>query len=57
MKEDKNKMNEVVQYLDSLIITINLKFNMPISKRHPCQKEKKKLHNDQQDYIDLINKL
>ncbi len=32
MKEDENKMNEIVQYFDSLVTTINPGFNMPISK-------------------------
>ena len=36
MKEDENKMNEIVQYLDSLVITINSELNIPILKQHPC---------------------
>ncbi|CAB4420704.1 unnamed protein product [Rhizophagus irregularis] len=49
MKEDENKMNEIIQYLDSL--------DMPVPERHPCQKKSNELNDDQQDYIDLINKL
>jgi len=57
MKEDENIMNEVVQYLDSLITTINPELDMPVPERHPCQKKSNELYDDQQDYIDLINKL
>ena len=57
MKKDENIMNEVVQYLDSLVTTVNSGLDMPVPERHSCQKESKELRNDQQDYIDLINKL
>jgi hypothetical protein len=30
---------------------------MPVPERHPCQKKSNELNDDQQDYIDLINKL
>ncbi len=32
MKKDKNIMNEIIQYLDSLIITVNSGFDMPVPK-------------------------
>ncbi|EXX58670.1 uncharacterized protein LOC114530801 [Rhizophagus irregularis DAOM 181602=DAOM 197198] len=50
-------MNEVVQYLDNLVTTINPGLDMPVPERHPCQKQKSEIRDDQQDYIDLINKL
>jgi hypothetical protein len=57
IKEDENKMNEIIQYLDSLVTTINPGLDMPIPERHPCQKKSNELNDDQQDYINLINKL
>ena len=57
MKEDENTMNEVVQYLDNLVTTTNPGLDIPVPERHPCQKESDELHDDQQDYVDLINKL
>jgi len=57
MKENEDIMGEVVQYLDSLITTVNLRLDMPVPERHPCQKNSNELDDDQQDYIDLINKL
>ena len=57
MKEDENIMNEVVQYLDSLVTTINPGLDMPVPEWHLCQKKSNELYDDQQDYIDLINKL
>ena len=57
MKKDENIMNEVIQYLDSLVTTVNSGLDMPVPERHSCQKKSKELHDDQQDYINLINKL
>ena len=57
MKEDENVMSEAVQYLDSLVTTINPGLNAPLPDRHPCQKSKNEQCDDQQDYIDLVNKL
>ena len=57
MQEDENVMNEVVQYLDSLVTTINPGLNAPITDRHPCKKHKDEICDDQQDYVELINKL
>jgi hypothetical protein len=57
MKEDEKVMNVVVQYLDALVTTINPGLNEPIPEQHPCQKPNNELYDDQQDYINLINKL
>jgi hypothetical protein len=57
MKEDENKMNKLIQYLDSLVTTINLGLDIPVPERHLCQKKSNELNDDQQDYINLINKL
>ncbi len=57
IKEDENIMNEIIQYLDNLITMINPGLDMPVSKWYSCQKKSNKLYDDQQDYIDLINKL
>src|SRR3954453_4495036 len=57
MKEDENVMSEVVRYLNTLTTTINPGLNAPIPDRHSCQKDRSEQLNDQQDYIDLINKL
>jgi len=57
MKEDENKMNEVIQYLDKIVTTINPGLEMPVLERHPCQKNSGELRNNQQDYVDLINKV
>ena len=57
MKEDENIMNEVVEYLKTINTTINPRFNSHIPDRHLCQKDRSKLFDDQQDYIDLVNKL
>jgi len=46
MKEDENKMNEIIQYLDSLVTIINPGLNMPIPERHPCQKKSNELSDD-----------
>ena len=57
MQEDENVMSEVVQYLDTLTTTTNPGLNVPITNRHPCKKSKNEIRDDQQDYIELINKL
>ena|ERR1043165_3738278 len=57
MKENKSKMNEILQYLDSLITTINPRFDVPVPEQHPYQKKGIELRDNQQDYIELINKL
>jgi hypothetical protein len=57
MKEDEETMNNVVQYLDSLITTINTGLDAPVPERHLCRKRSEEIHDDLQDYIDLVNKL
>jgi hypothetical protein len=57
MKEDNEIMAEVVQYLDSIVNTINPGIDTPITDQHPCQKSHDELNDDLQDYIELINKL
>jgi hypothetical protein len=57
MKEDGESMNNVIQYLNSLVTTINSGLDAPIPERHPCQKRSDELLYDIQDYVDLINKL
>src|SRR6266536_498528 len=57
MKEDNEMIVRVVQYLDSLITTINPGIDAPVLDQHPCQKNSDKLHDDMQDYVELVNKL
>ncbi len=57
MKENENKMNNVIQYIDSIIITMNLGISALISEKHPCQKHSSEIDDSTQDYIELINKL
>ena len=57
MKENENLMNNVIQYIDSLVTTINPDINAPIPRRHPCQKNSAEIVDDTQDYVELINKL
>lgn len=57
MKEDESVINEVVQYLDNLVTTINPGLDMPVPEWHSYQKQKSEIRDNQQDYIDLINKL
>ena len=44
MKDDEKLMNNVVQYLDSLVTTINPGLDVLFSERHPCQKHSDELH-------------
>ncbi len=57
MKEDENIMSEVIKYLKTINITINSKLNAFIPNQHLCQKDRSELFDDQQDYINLVNKL
>jgi len=50
-------MNNVIQYLDLLVTTINPGLDVPFSKSHSCQKRSDELQYDLQNYIDLVNKL
>ena len=57
MKENENLMNNAIQYIDTLVTTINPGINAPIPRRHPCQKGSDEIVDNEQDYIELINKL
>src|SRR3954454_10920265 len=57
MKENERVMSEVVEYLDTLVTTINSRLSEPIPEQHSCQKPSDELCNNQLDYINLINKL
>jgi hypothetical protein len=57
MKENENLMNNAVRYIDSLIITINPGIHAPIPRQYPCQKGSGEIVDDEQDYIELVNKL
>lgn len=57
MKGDNEMMIRIVQYLDSLVTTINSRIDAHVPDRHPCQKNKDEIHDDLQDYIKLVNKL
>jgi len=57
MKENEEEKNKVIQYLDSIVTTINPNINAAIPQRHPCQKESNEINDDLQDYVELINKL
>ena len=46
-----------MQYLDSLITTMNPCLDAPVPDRHPCQKRSEEIADDLQDYIELVNKL
>ena len=57
LKVNENEKNNVTQYIDSIVTTINPEMNAPIPNRHPCQKECDEIDDGLQDYIELINKL
>jgi len=57
MKENKNMMDNAIQYIDSMVTTINPGINAAIPERHPCQKRPDEIEDDSKDYIELINKL
>ena len=57
MKENKTMMNNAIQYIDSIVITINSDINAAISEKHPCQKGQNEIDDESQDYVELINKL
>ncbi len=54
MKENENVINNVIQYLNLLVTTINPGINIAIPKCHPCQKLCDEIDDDLQDYIELI---
>jgi len=57
MKENEEVMSNVVQYLDSLVTTVNPALYAPVPERHPSQKNIDEISDDLQDYIELVNKL
>src|SRR3990170_4143760 len=57
MKENENLMSNGIQYIDSIVTTINPNIFASIPERHPCQKSSNEIVDDTQDYIELINKL
>ncbi|GBC07071.1 hypothetical protein RclHR1_07220013 [Rhizophagus clarus] len=57
IKESENMMNNAIQYIDSMVTTINPDINAAIPKYHPCKKRSNKIEDDSKDYIELINKL
>ena len=57
MKENENLMSNGIQYIDSIITTINPNIFASIPERHLCQKSSDEIVDDTQDYIELINKL
>ena len=57
MKENEMMMNNAIQYIDFIVITINPDINATIPEKHPCQKGQNKIDNESQDYVELINKL
>lgn len=57
MKNDEEIMKEVVNYLDSLVTTINPRKDAPPPDNHPYQKRSEDLNDDMRDYVELIDKL
>ncbi|RHZ79386.1 hypothetical protein Glove_147g55 [Diversispora epigaea] len=57
MENDENTMGEVVQYLNSLVTTINPGLDTPIPNRHSYQKRREEINDILDDYIELVNKL
>ena len=50
-------MSNGIQYIDSIVTTINLNIFASIPKRHFYQKSSNEIVDNTQDYIELINKL
>jgi len=57
IKENEDMMDNAIQYINSMVTTINPGINAAIPERHPCQKRSDKIEDDSKDYIELINKL
>ncbi len=45
MKENKNKMNDMIQYIDSIIITMNSGIGTLIPEKYPYQKHSSEINN------------
>ena len=54
---NENEMENVINYIDSIVTTINPDMNAAIPEQHPCQKSSDEIDDSTQDYIELINKL
>ncbi|GBB86546.1 hypothetical protein RclHR1_12970009 [Rhizophagus clarus] len=50
-------MKNVINYIDSIVTTVNPAMHAPIPEKHPCQKGSNEIDDRLQDYIKLINKL
>jgi hypothetical protein len=57
MKENENEMKKTLEYIDSIVTTMNSGINAAIPEKHPCQKASSEIDDSTQDYIKLINKL
>jgi hypothetical protein len=57
LKTNENELNNVIQYIDSIVTTINPDMNADIPEHHPCQKTPDEIDDSSQDYVELINKL
>ncbi|CAG8597262.1 6136_t:CDS:2, partial [Cetraspora pellucida] len=61
MYQDEDLMNEMVTYIDSIVIVMNPDINQDlatyISEQHPCQKPIEQLVDDFDNYCQLVNKV
>ncbi|CAG8693782.1 19014_t:CDS:1 [Cetraspora pellucida] len=57
VKNNEEELNTIIQYLNSLVTTINPELNAAVPDQHPCQKSSEELCDDIHDYVELINKL
>ncbi|PKY35920.1 hypothetical protein RhiirB3_457516, partial [Rhizophagus irregularis] len=57
LKNKEEEMKNVIDYIDSIVTTINPAIHAPVPEKHPCQKDSSEIDDGLQDYIELINKL
>ncbi|CAB4412398.1 unnamed protein product [Rhizophagus irregularis] len=57
LKNNEEEMKNVIDYIDSIVTTINPAIHAPVPEKHPCQKDSSEIDDGLQDYIELINKL
>ncbi|CAB4427787.1 unnamed protein product [Rhizophagus irregularis] len=57
LKNNEEAMKNVIDYIDSIVTTINPAIHAPVPEKHPCQKDSSEIDDGLQDYIELINKL
>ncbi len=50
-------MKNIIEYIDSMVTTINLNIFATIPEKYPCQKGGDEIDDSLQNYIELINKL